>query len=208
MIRMTRAVPVTVLVSAALLASACRRTPETVPTTTTTTTVSVNTDSIARENARRDSIAAAERRTAMERARRDSIARANEAATRAAAELRNSMVATIHFNFDQSEILDQDRAVLDRKAAIMQANPSLRVRIAGHADERGSDTYNMALGQRRAASAKRYLESRGVAGNRIEIVSYGEERPRCESHEESCWAQNRRGEFEITAGGDNLMAPR
>jgi peptidoglycan-associated lipoprotein len=66
----------------------------------------------------------------------------------------------------------------------------------------------MALGQRRAAAAKRYLESRGVASGRIDIVSFGEERPICEGHEESCWAQNRRGDFAIVSGGDMLTAPR
>jgi len=81
------------------------------------------------------------------------------------------------------------------------------IRISGHADERGSSEYNLALGQRRAAAAKRYLVERGVAESRVETTSFGEERPACTSADESCYAQNRRDEFEITAGGPNLVRP-
>lgn len=210
MIRFPRAVPLAALASAVLVSAACKSKPpvETAPTPTT----APNADSIARENARRDSIAAEERRRQDEarriQARNDSIRMANEAMERARASLSNELTMAVHFNFDQSDILDQDRAQLDRKAAILQANPGVRIRVAGHADERGSDEYNMALGQRRAASAKRYLESRGVAADRIDIVSFGEEKPLCESHDEGCWAQNRRGEFEILTGGTNLVVPR
>lgn len=210
MIRFTRAVPLAALVSATLVSAACR--PKPVVDTAPGPVVTVNQDSINRaEAARRDSIARAEEaRRQAERARfvADSIASARARMESSAAELRNSMVAEIHFDFDQAEILDQDRTLLDRKAAILQANPNVRISIAGHADERGSDEYNMALGQRRAAAGKRYLESRGVASGRIDIVSFGEERPICEGHEESCWAQNRRGDFAIVSGGDMLTAPR
>ena len=84
----------------------------------------------------------------------------------------------------------------------------MRVTIAGHADERGSDEYNLALGNRRAASAKRYLENKGVDGSRLDVVSYGEERPLNPGSDEAAWAQNRRDEFQITAGGSNLVAPQ
>jgi len=113
----------------------------------------------------------------------------------------------IHFDYDQSTIRAEDQAILDRKAAILAANPAVRVRISGHADERGSDEYNLALGNRRAAAAKRYLAGRGVTEARMDIVSYGEERPVAAGQNEGAWAQNRRAEFEITAGGADLRAP-
>jgi len=93
-------------------------------------------------------------------------------------------------------------------AAILVANPNVKLRISGHADERGSDEYNLALANRRAAAAKRYLESKGVDGGRMEVVSYGEERPLNPGSDEDAYAQNRRDEFEVTAGGDNLVAPQ
>jgi peptidoglycan-associated lipoprotein len=91
---------------------------------------------------------------------------------------------------------------------VLAANSAVRLRISGHADDRGSDEYNLALGNRRAAAAKRYLENKGIDGSRIEVVSYGEERPLNPGTDESAYAQNRRDEFEITAGGDNLVAPQ
>jgi peptidoglycan-associated lipoprotein len=101
-----------------------------------------------------------------------------------------------------------DQATLDRKAAILVANPKVKMRIAGHADERGSDEYNLALGNRRAAAAKRYLENKGVDAARLDVVSYGEERPLNPGNDETAYAQNRRDEFEVTAGGDSLVAPQ
>jgi peptidoglycan-associated lipoprotein len=83
---------------------------------------------------------------------------------------------------------------------VLTQNTGIRIRISGHTDNRGSDEYNLALGQRRAAAAKRYLTDRGIDGGRIEIVSFGEERPKCTSDDESCWSDNRRDEFEITVG--------
>src|SRR5213078_3343389 len=74
--------------------------------------------------------------------------------------------------------------------------------ISGHCDERGSDEYNLALGNRRATAAKQYLVSHGIDGGRIETSSYGEERPLAQGHDEGAWAQNRRDEFEIIGGGD------
>ncbi|MFM8780978.1 MAG: OmpA family protein, partial [Gemmatimonadota bacterium] len=78
---------------------------------------------------------------------------------------------------------------------------SIRIRVAGHTDERGSDEYNIALGMRRAAAAKRYLVDLGIAESRIAVVSFGEERPLNTESTEAAWAQNRRDEFEIVAGG-------
>jgi peptidoglycan-associated lipoprotein len=132
---------------------------------------------------------------------------AEEAEARAKA-LKADLAAMINFDYDQATIRTPDEATLDRKAAVLQANPSVKLRISGHADERGSDEYNLALGNRRAAAAKRYLENKGVDGGRVEVVSYGEERPLNPGHDETAYAQNRRDEFEVTAGGDNLVAPQ
>ncbi len=143
-------------------------------------------------------------------AERERLAReqaAREAAERARAAVVADMTTMIHFEYDQAVVRPADQGILDRKASIMQANSALRIRISGHADERGSDEYNLALGNRRAGAAKRYLENKGVDGTRIEVVSYGEERPLSQGSDENAWAQNRRAEFEITAGGDNLVAP-
>jgi len=130
-----------------------------------------------------------------------------EAEARAKA-LRDELADLVHFDFDKADIRASDQGILDRKAAILAANSTVRLRIAGHCDERGSDEYNLALGNRRAASAKRYLTGKGVDDGRLEVVSYGKERPLDPGHSEDSWAKNRRDEFEITAGGDNLAAPK
>ena len=100
-----------------------------------------------------------------------------------------------------------DRAILDAKVPILQANTGVTLRISGHTDERGSDEYNLALGQRRAAAVKAYLVQHGIAESRIETISYGEERPIAQGSDESAFSQNRRAEFEITAGGQTLRKP-
>jgi peptidoglycan-associated lipoprotein len=114
----------------------------------------------------------------------------------------------IHFDYDQDLIKPEDRPILDRKAEIMKANPGVRVRISGHADSRGSDEYNLVLGNKRAVAARQYLIGRGIDGGRIDVTSFGEERPADPAENEAAWAQNRRAEFEIIAGGDRLVAPR
>jgi peptidoglycan-associated lipoprotein len=115
------------------------------------------------------------------------------------------LAAMIHFDYDKADVRSEDQALLDHKAAILQANSNVKLRIGGHTDDRGSDEYNLALGNRRAAAAKRYLENKGIDGSRLEAVSYGEERPLAQGNDEGAWSQNRRDEFEITAGGDNLV---
>lgn len=164
-------------------------------------------DSIRMENQRREAAAA----EALRRAREDSIARANaeaETARRNSEMLRGTVMAGINFDFDRSDLRDDAKAALDAKIPILMANSGVTIRISGHADERGSSEYNLALGQRRAAAAKRYLVERGIAEGRIETISQGEERPLCTESSENCWAQNRRDEFEITAGGPMLTAPQ
>jgi peptidoglycan-associated lipoprotein len=140
-----------------------------------------------------------------ERLERERMAR--EAAERARS-VGGDLAAMINFDYDQAAVRPADQETLDRKAAILVSNPGVKLRIAGHADERGSDEYNLALGNRRAAAAKRYLENKGVDASRLEVISYGEERPLNPGSDETAYAQNRRDEFEVTAGGNNLNAPQ
>jgi peptidoglycan-associated lipoprotein len=142
-----------------------------------------------------------------ERDRLDRERLAREAEERAKA-VAADLALMINFDYDQATVRQTDQATLDRKAAVLAANPNVKLQISGHADERGSDEYNLALGNRRAAAAKRYLENKGIDGSRLDVVSYGEERPLNPGHDEAAYAQNRRDEFQVTAGGDNLVAPQ
>jgi peptidoglycan-associated lipoprotein len=101
-------------------------------------------------------------------------------------------LADIHFDFDKYDIRPGDAAILDRNATWLKSNPSTLVLIEGHCDERGTNDYNLALGERRARSTQNYLVAQGIAAGRITIISYGEERPVCAEHTEDCWAKNRR----------------
>ena len=134
--------------------------------------------------------------------------RDNRDSLAAVARARETLQAVVLFDFDRSELKSEESAKLDAKLPILRANPQVRIRIEGNADERGSDEYNQALGMRRAQAAKKYLTDRGIDAARIDIASYGEERPVCQEHDESCWSRNRRDEFVIVAGGDSMVAPR
>jgi peptidoglycan-associated lipoprotein len=101
----------------------------------------------------------------------------------------------IYFDFDKYEIRAGDAKMLDANAAWLKSNPDHLVLIEGHCDERGTNEYNLALGERRAKSTMNYLVAQGVQANRITIISYGEERPVCTEHTEECWAKNRRAHF-------------
>jgi peptidoglycan-associated lipoprotein len=107
--------------------------------------------------------------------------------------LANHAGATVHFDYDSSELTVAARSVLEKQAEWMGAN-RLSISIEGHADERGTREYNLALGERRAVSVKNYLIALGVSGNRLETISYGKERPVSVGNDESAWSQNRRGE--------------
>jgi peptidoglycan-associated lipoprotein len=186
--KMTQRVLTLVGLTVILLAAGCsRRRPPVVPPTTASPEV------VNEERAPGDSPARAA-------AMRDSLERVRIARETARARLE----APIYFDFDRSDIMSAARVTLDAKLDILRASPSVRMQISGHADERGSDEYNLALGQRRAAAAKRYLVQYGVAEHRLEIISFGEERPVCTVSDESCWTRNRRGDFEITAGADAI----
>ena len=101
----------------------------------------------------------------------------------------------IHFDFDRFVSRPEDARILDANARWLLTHPGTLVLIEGHADERGTNEYNLALGENRARVAREQLVARGVAASRITVVSYGEERPTCRQTSEACWAQNRRAHF-------------
>jgi peptidoglycan-associated lipoprotein len=101
----------------------------------------------------------------------------------------------IYFDFDKSFVRDDAKAVMKANAEWLKANPKAKVRIEGNCDERGTIEYNQALGQRRAASAKKYLTDMGVSGKRLSLISYGKEKPVCTESTEDCWQKNRRAEL-------------
>ncbi|HEY3159094.1 MAG TPA: OmpA family protein, partial [Vicinamibacterales bacterium] len=105
----------------------------------------------------------------------------------------------VGFDYDMSSIRDDARPILQRNADYMRRWPSIRVTVEGHADARGTNEYNLALGERRAAAVKDYMASLGIAGDRILAISKGEEDPLCTEMTEPCYAMNRRGHFIITA---------
>lgn len=131
----------------------------------------------------------------------------DEAAEAAAARAREIIMEMVHFDFDRFNIRQDAQAVLQRKAEVLRAHPDVRIRIEGHADERGSQEYNLALGMRRANSVKEYLVGLGIDASRMEVVSFGEDRPLDPGSNEAAWAKNRRAEFHIIAGGDRLRMP-
>ena len=106
----------------------------------------------------------------------------------------NPNLKDIHFDFDKYDIRPGDAKILDGNASWLKSNDVL-VLIEGHCDERGTNEYNLALGERRAKATMNYLVGQGVQAGRITIISYGEERPVCTEHTEACWARNRRAHF-------------
>lgn len=113
----------------------------------------------------------------------------------------NSAVSDAYFDFDKSDIRDDARVALTRAAEFLRANPTVTIQIEGHCDERGSVAYNLGLGDRRANSARDFLISLGVSGDRITTISYGKERPFCTESTEQCWQQNRRAHLVCTNCG-------
>ena len=105
----------------------------------------------------------------------------------------------VYFDYDRAELSDAARASLQKNATWMRRWMSTRVLVEGHADSRGTSEYNLALGERRAASIREYLVGLGLDGARISVVSKGEEEPLCGEDGESCWSRNRRGHFIVTA---------
>ena len=109
--------------------------------------------------------------------------------------VESSALRDIQFDFDKYEIRPRDRAIPGTNARWLKANPKALVLVEGHCDERGTNEYNLALGQRRAQAFRDYLVATGVAGTRITIQSYGKERPLCTERTEGCWTRNRRAHF-------------
>ena len=101
----------------------------------------------------------------------------------------------VHFDYDKYDVRPQDKPILEENANWLKSNPNALVLIEGHCDERGTNEYNLALGERRAKAARDYIVSVGIDGSRITLISYGKERPLCNEHTEACWGQNRRGHF-------------
>lgn len=106
-------------------------------------------------------------------------------------------LSTVHFDFDRYFIRNEDRPLLERNAGWLKKNPSTKVQIEGHADERGDNEYNLALGDRRADSAKRFLVDMGIGEDRLPTISYGEEKPAAKGNDDDAWSRNRRAEFRV-----------
>lgn len=111
------------------------------------------------------------------------------------------LLKPIYFDYDRSEIRPDQRATLQANAAWLRDNGTVRILVEGHADERGTREYNLALGDRRAQATRDYLMSLGIDASRIETISYGEERPAAMGESEAVWSQNRRSEFQAVASG-------
>ena len=195
------------LIAVLALGAACSKPKPVVPPPAPAPAPRVNQDSIdaavraraaAAADAERQRLAAAAAATASAETQRLEAARA---------ESRRKLGAIVYFDYDMDEIRADQQATLDAKVPILNANPDVKIRIAGHTDDRGSDEYNLALGQRRAASVRRYLAARGVAEARFDVVSFGEQRPAQQGETDGAWAMNRRAEFEVTAGGSPLRVP-
>ncbi len=186
-------------VMGAVMLGACGGDPEPVAEPTPQVTAP---DTAAQRRAREAEAAAQRQRD--EQARLERERQARERAMEEARRARETLVQHVHFDFDQSSIRGDAQTTLRNQVAVLRAHPNVRLRITGHADERGSTEYNLALGQRRAQAVKDFYTTSGLDASRFEVVSLGEERPiRRESNEEA-WAMNRRAEFSITAGESSL----
>ncbi len=161
------------------------------PTGPTQAEIDAINDSIAAAQAADEARAAAER----EAARRE-----QERLNRLAEQARATIGAVVLFDYDESAITPAAERILRQKLPILQSNPSLRLRLEGHADERGSTEYNLALGSQRGESVRDFLSGFGISAGRFTTTSFGEERPAVNRSDEVAWAQNRRVEFVISGG--------
>jgi len=149
-------------------------------------------EELARQKAERE----ARERALREQSLRDQEARQKAERDRAAAEAaRMKELSRIYFAYDRAELSAEAREILKKIADYLKANPRRSVTVEGNCDDRGTNEYNLALGQRRAEAASAYLQALGVERSRVRTVSYGEERPVCSEATESCWAQNRNDSF-------------
>jgi peptidoglycan-associated lipoprotein len=183
-----------------VLAAACGSDPEPVdvgPTGPTAEELAARARADSAEAAR----LAAERDAAAARAQAEAEAREME---RRMAAARETLQQTIYFDYDEADITAEAERILRAKLDILRNSPAVRIRIEGHADERGTNEYNIALGNRRAESVRQFMTGFGIDQNRISIVSYGEDQPAMTGSSEAAWRQNRRAEFVITAGADQI----
>ena len=151
--------------------------------------------------ARADSIAAARAaEQARQQAERDAQRREQERMEEAANAARRTLESVVLFDYDESVITAAADRLLRAKLPILRSSSTVRLRLEGHADERGSTEYNLALGSRRAESVREFLSGFGISGDRLTTTSFGEERPAVNRSDEAAWAQNRRVAFVITAG--------
>lgn len=156
------------------------------------------------ERVRVAALAARARADSIEQVRVAAATTARDAAARQDATLREELGVMVHFDVARAAIQPDGRAALDRKVAILKANPDVRVRITGACDDRGSDAYNQALGDRRAVAVMQYLVAQGVDAARLEAVSVGETAPIDVGTGEVAWARNRRAEFLVVSGESPL----
>jgi peptidoglycan-associated lipoprotein len=149
-------------------------------------------EELARQKAEQD----ARERALREQTLRDQEARDRAERDRAAAEAaRLKDISRIYFEFDRAELSSEARDILNKVAELLKASPKKNITIEGNCDDRGTNEYNLALGQTRADSVARYLQSLGIDRKRIKTISYGEERPVCTEATESCWLKNRNATF-------------
>ena len=113
-------------------------------------------------------------------------------------EVKEGDFKTIYFDFDKYNVRPDQQAALDANAGILKDNPTMKIKIEGNCDERGTTKYNLALGDKRANAVKTYLVNLGISADRIETISYGKERPVDPGHDEAAWSKNRRDDFRIT----------
>ena len=155
-------------------------------------------DKAAADKAAADARAAADAKAADRAAAEEAARKAAEAEKAAAFQSAAAKaLVNIHFDYDKAEIKEKDRAILQSIADFMKAFPMAKVEIAGNCDERGTNEYNLALGNKRAAAALAYLKTLGVDEARFTTISYGKEKPLCTEAKEACWSQNRRDEFKL-----------
>ena len=180
--------------AAALVLGACSSDPAPPPAPTGPTAAEL-------AQRRADSIAAAEAAdAARRRAEQEAADRERARLDRERRDARSTLEGMVNFEYDESAITDEAEQILRRKIPILRNSPTVRIRMEGHADERGSTEYNLALGSSRAESVRAFLAGFGISGDRFTTTSFGEDRPLVNRSDEAAWAQNRRVEFVITGG--------
>jgi peptidoglycan-associated lipoprotein len=185
-------------IAATLVLSACGGSAEPAPTPEPTGPTQAEID------AERDAAAAAraaeEARIARMEAEAAARRREEQRMMDAASQARSTLEAVVQFDYDEATITAASERLLRAKLPILRASPTIRLRLEGHADERGSTEYNLALGNRRAVAVQEFLSGFGISANVFTTTSFGEERPAVNRSDEAAWAQNRRVEFVITGG--------